>query len=175
MTRIPKLMLLGTLALSQACAGENPSAPPLVSARSASSANQQVTRPAGGSCTYSIHSVVFQPTVLLLDMTALCNLQHLGRATAVVHQECYNNGSCANWVTYTAANGDLLHSTWYSAPGQGSTVGLHTVFSGTETFVGGTGRFAGASGSTSGSGTADYDPGMGSGTGQGSSYGTITF
>ena len=175
MTRISKLMMLGTLSLSVACAGENPSAPLPVSALSAKSANHQVTRPAGGSCTYNIHSVVFQPTVLLLDMTALCNLEHLGRATAVVHQECYNDGSCVNATTYTAANGDLLHSTWYSAPGQSSTVGLQTVFAGTETFLGGTGRFAGASGSTSGSGTAEFDPSMATGTGQGTSFGTITY
>ena len=177
MTRSVKLSVLAAFAFTTACASENPTAPMFDGGiAAAKSANKQVTRPAGGSCTTNIHSAVPTPTALILDMTGQCNLKHLGRTTIVTHQVCsFIDGSCANSTTSTAANGDILYSTWYSAPGQNTFDGLHAVFAGTETYAGGTGRFEGATGSSFASGTATLDPVTGGFTGQFKTKGTITF
>ena len=81
------------------------------------------------------------------------------------------NGSAQNFTTYTAANGDELYTRW---DGQViSPPGPDIVFVGTETYLGGTGRFAGASGSSWLEGTS-YLAGS-TGPGEYTTDGSITF
>jgi hypothetical protein len=93
----------------------------------------------------------------------------LGRTTAVAEQiASLTIPSASNTTIYTAANGDQLFVTW---TGAGIVNGPDITFSGTETITGGTGRFAGASGSTWVSGTASFA----TLTGQFTSVGTISY
>jgi hypothetical protein len=166
-------------ALAVGCAGGGdaptalvaPSTPDASSARSG-----PVARPAGGSCTTVITAVATRPGyVLSLDMTGVCRLAHLGRTTMVIQQDFSADGSIVNSTTHTAANGDLLLSTWYSAPGESTSDGVNAVFAGTETYVGGTGRFANVSGSSRVQGTAGVNLSTGAFTGAYTTRGTITY
>ena len=165
-------------ALTFGCAdGDGPTSLVATSTPSASSASGgQVTRPAGGRCTTDITVVATRPGyVLSLDMTGVCQLAHLGRTTMVIEQDFAADGSIVNSTTHTAANGDLLLSTWYSAPGESTTDGINAVFAGTETYVGGTGRFADVSGSSRVQGSAVLDLATGAFTGAYTTHGTITY
>jgi len=76
-----------------------------------------------------------------------------------------------NTAIYTAANGDELHSSFAGA----GTIGPSGVtFSGTETFSGGTGRFHGASGNMTDSGTATFTSAV-AGIGQLAGDGSIVY
>lgn len=109
------------------------------------------------------------PDVLRLHIEYVCQLAHLGRTTAVAEQIVSLTGPLAsNTTIYTAANGDQLFVTW---TGTGIANGPDNTFSGPETITGGTGRFAGASGSTWVSGTASFA----TMTGQFTSVGTISY
>jgi hypothetical protein len=166
------------LALTIGCAGgDGPTSLVATSAPSTSSAaSGQVTRPAGGRCTTDITVVATRPGyVLSLDMTGVCQLAHLGRTTMVIAQDFAADGSIVNSTTHTAANGDLLLSAWYSAPGESTTDGINAVFAGTETYVGGTGRFADVSGSSRVQGTAVLSLATGAFTGEYTTHGTITY
>lgn len=119
-------------------------------------------RPYGGSCSTVITPLtapgVF-PAEYRIDYD--CVLAHLGRATAIAMQVVTPIAQSGVIVTtlaenttiYTAANGDTLNVSW-------TGVGLINVqtgdvrFMGTETFDGGTGRFADATGSADLDGTA---------------------
>jgi hypothetical protein len=88
-----------------------------------------------------------QPTTFLV--TGTCELAHLGRTTVVTVETGSVGGSFIGTSTYTAANGDQLSATVSGISGGLQQDGSLTS-SGTVTVTGGTGRFAGASG------TADY-------------------
>ena len=166
------------LTLTIGCTGrDGPTALVATPTPSASSAeNRQVTRPAGGRCTTDITVVPTRPGyVLSLDMTGVCQLAHLGRTTMVIEQDFAADGSIVNSTTHTAANGDLLLSTLYSAPGESTSDGINAVFAGTETYVGGTGRFAHVSGSSRVQGTAVVNVATGAFTGAYTTHGTITY
>ena len=80
-------------------------------------------------------------------------------------------GVAQNFTTYTAANGDQLHTRW---DGQViSPPGPVAVFVGPETYLGGTGRFAHASGSSWLEGTATLT-GL-TGTGAYTTEGSISY
>lgn len=162
-----RLLLLSALALTGACAGDHPTSPLLLANQTAAAPS----RPAGGSCTTTV-SVDISAPPLTLDITGVCNLKHLGRTTMTARQTVdLTNGLFVNTTTYRAANGDLLLATF---SGQlTSPPGAEVAFAGVETYVGGTGRFAGATGSSQASGTATV-PGL-TGTGQYTSQGSISF
>jgi hypothetical protein len=110
------------------------------------------SRPAGGSCTF--HSVLLPPepgqpaNVRHLHIDEVCQLLHLGRAIGSAEETSTFTATgpvITNSTTYTAANGDQVFVT-FSGTGTLPVNGVVT-FSGTETVTGGTGRFAGASGS----------------------------
>jgi hypothetical protein len=90
-----------------------------------------------------------------------CHLAHLGHATAVVMQTVVPTGQSGSIVTasidnetiYTAANGDTLNAS-FAGTGLIDIMSGDVRFLGTETFDGGTGRFAAASGSAALQGTA---------------------
>lgn len=105
-----------------------------------------VTRPWKGRCT----GVAAYIDAITLHIEGTCNIAHLGLATVettetvVPRQDGLSDLNSVN--TYTAANGDKLYT---------RGAGIATLkpdfsgvtFSGTETVVGGTGRFSHASGS----------------------------
>lgn len=166
-------------AMTLACAGnsESPTGPLSPSSlRASSSASGPVTRPAGGRCATSISFVPARAGYAAsLYITGHCQLKHLGRTSIVILQDFAFDGSIVNSTTHTAANGDVLNSTWYSAPGESTFDGTNAVFAGIETYVGGTGRFAHASGASRVDGTAYLNAANGTFTGQYTSHGTITY
>ena len=79
-----------------------------------------------------------------------------------------------NTGAFVAANGDRINSS-FTGTGVTNLADFSASFEGTETFVGGTGRFAGASGTAQVEGTAVLDPATGTGKGQFIITGTITY
>jgi hypothetical protein len=78
--------------------------------------------------------------LLRLHIECICQLQHLGRTTAIAEQTVTFTGPttavASNTSTYTAANGDQLFATW---SGTSVSDGPLVTFSGPERYVGGTG------------------------------------
>jgi hypothetical protein len=126
-------------------------------------------RPYGGSCD-AVVTVLTAPGVfpqeLSIDLD--CKLKHLGRASGLILQTVTPTGisgstvfaNIENVTTYTAANGDTLESTQVGT----GTIDLVTGavhFTLTETFTGGTGRFADASGSSALEGDASIFTNLG--------------
>lgn len=113
-------------------------------------------RPYGGSCD-AVVEVLTLPGVFPqeLSITLDCNLKHLGRASGLILQTVTPTGisdstvliDIENVTIYAAPNGDTLESTQVGV----GTIDLVTGavdFALTETFTGGSGRFADASGSS---------------------------
>jgi hypothetical protein len=131
-----RLTILLTLALA-GCAGDS-ALSPIASLRSVDAA---VTRPWGGQC--DVAAAFTGPTTLLI--TGTCELAHLGRTTVVTEETLsMETGAITNTSTYTAANGDKLFT---AGSGVATFRPDYTAsIAGTWTVVGGTGRFAGATG-----------------------------
>ena len=89
-------------------------------------------------------------------ITGTCQLAHLGRTTLFLNQVIsFATGTIVSQeLTFTAANGDILRAeeSGTFAPNGPTAV----TFNGTFTFVGGTGRFADATGTASFSGGAEF-------------------
>jgi hypothetical protein len=135
-----------------------------------------IMRPAGGTCFTEVTVVAPFPgesqPVLNLRIVGTCTLKQLGRTTLVTTQTVdFSTGIILNSTSYTAANGDVLNSTFVGTVR--TPPGSDAVFDGTETYVSGTGRFANVSGSSLLEGSARVD-GL-TGSGQFTSAGTITF
>ena len=117
------------------------------------STSQSVARPWKGTC--DVAASFTSATTLTIVGTS--QLAHLGRTTVAATQtiEVLTSGLVAytNTASYTAANGDEL---------QTSNVGIATpsasglALAGTETAIGGTGRFANASGTAALSGAVVF-------------------
>ena len=141
----PSLLLMVALA---ACAGDASTAPVaprdagLLAAHAGAALGSTVVRPWKGRC--DVEADITGPTTILINGT--CDLAHLGRTTVVTEETMdWALGTFTNTSTYTAANGDRLHTSGSGTATFGSD-GTGTVV-GTWTADGGTGRFAGASGS----------------------------
>jgi hypothetical protein len=150
-----------------------PNAAALASLTPAASHSADHERPFGGRCdtgfTISAPLAGDAPTIRRLHIEYVCQLKHLGRTTAVAEQIVSLTSPVAfNTTIYTAANGDQLFVTW---TGTSQANGPAVTFSGPETITGGTGRFAGATGSTWISGTASFA----TMSGQFTSVGTISY
>lgn len=160
------------------CSEHSPTAPTAsaVAARSAATAGAaSPIRPFDGRCdtAFTFHPLPGDPANLLrLHIEYVCQLQHLGRTTAVAEQIVTFTGPtsaiASNTTTYTAANGDLLFASWTGTSVGGGPV---VTFSGTEVYTGGTGRFADAKGSSLISGTASFA----TNTGQFTLLGTLSY
>ncbi len=159
-----------------ACSDRTPTAPDAsTGARFAASAAAK-PRPFDGHCATTVGFVAplpgDAPNVLRLHITYLCQLTHMGRTTGIAEQVVTFTGPstaiASNSTTLTAANGDQLFGTW---TGTSSSVGPDISFSGPSTFVGGTGRFAAASGSSFTEGTASFV----TNTGQFTMKGTLSY
>jgi hypothetical protein len=113
-------------------------------------------RPMEGYCKTEF---AFSPTIPgLVDLVGTCNLRHLGLtsvvATEIVIPQPDGTLSITTSGKYTAANGDELFSSFVGVGTFASPFEVN--FSGTETFIGGTGRFASASGSVANNGGAQF-------------------
>jgi hypothetical protein len=173
------LALLVVLPALAACSVKEPTAP--VSSRlsqlaTTAAASAHPARPAGGHCETAI---TYQPpqagdpaNYLRLHIDFVCTLKHLGRTTSSVEQLVIftspTTAIASNTGVHTAANGDLLYSSW---TGTSTSNGPDIQFSGPETIQGGTGRFVHASGSTWVVGTASFV----TNTGEFTSVGTISY
>ena len=91
-----------------------------------------------------------------VEIGLTCNFRHLGLTTGTSFQLLEVAGPPSNGVlpliisgriVYIAANGDELHSTFEGEASIDFATGA-IAFAATETFVGGTGRFSGASGTS---------------------------
>jgi len=173
MTRMKTAVLI-VLPLLAACSEDTPTAPE-ASALALSAASANAARPMDGRCETVLTPLPTAgdpPNMVRLHIEYVCELTHLGRATAAAEQVVIFTGPttaiASNTATYTAANGDQLFAAW---TGTSTTIGPDITFSGTETYAGGTGRFADASGSAWISGTASFV----SFTGQFTSSGTLNY
>ena len=149
----PSLLL--TLALA-GCAGDPSTTAPADAPALARDAQAAVRRPLTGRCETSFAPPPFPlPAVHRQVDTGTCRLAHLGRATLHLVQDIHFATGTQTSVefTFTAANGVVLRATnvGTSAP---SAAGVR--FQGATTFVGGTGRFAGATGEARLEGTASF-------------------
>jgi hypothetical protein len=126
----------------------------VVLATAATAAGADPPRPMSGDCATTF---TVQPTGAIA-ITGTCQLAHLGRSAYEAVQTVVPNpdGTVAITVTgfYTAANGDRLFA---SIIGTGRFTGGSTVaYTTTETYAGGTGRFAHASGVVTDVGLASF-------------------
>ena len=142
--------VLVTLALT-GCApdGLTPTAPggePVLARAGAGESHALRPRPLTGNCeTVLAPTELLRPGVIRQVDTGSCQLSHLGR-TAFYSDKVIQlfTGTQTTQATFTAANGDVLRAVGSgtnapSGPGRAR-------FTATLTFVGGTGRFAGATG-----------------------------
>ena len=129
-------------------------------------ASDGADRPSLGTCD-TVVTVIggfgfpLEPLELRIDLT--CRFRHLGHVTGVILQETTATGPVgadgilpsrnSASIAYTAANGDVLYSD-FSGPATINVVTGAVSFEGEEVFVGGTGRFAQASGTSWLEGTA---------------------
>jgi hypothetical protein len=112
-------------------------------------------RPHAGMCD-TVVTPLTQGFPLLLRIDLACQFRHLGLTTGVIAQEVNATGPVVNnllpaavssQITYTAANGDALRSTFLGVASINVVTGA-VAFEGIETYGGGTGRFSQASGSS---------------------------
>jgi hypothetical protein len=158
MSRICNSLVLAAFAFTAGCASDDQSAP--------------VERVAGGHCITAVTVTGGDATSITLGITGTCDLAQLGHTTMAATQTVSTvNGSIVNSTTYTAANGDKLESGFVGQTT--SAPGADVVFTGTETYKSGTGRFAGVSGSSALNGTAVLVGA--SGTGQYTTTGKFTY
>ena len=153
MQRALPVALAAALALS-ACA-ESSVLEPSVEVSAARSRAASPSRPAGGTCTLAARPVVLAPlpgqpaNVVRRQTEWVCQLQHLGRTTAIGMETgtaMASGSSVVGTAVFTAANGDRLFTAFGGIATFPNQNGIVT-FNGTDTVTGGTGRFAGASGS----------------------------
>lgn len=130
-------------------------------------------RPLAGSCDTVVTPKSAEGVVpIILGVDVVCRMTHLGLVTGGTEREVVipigppdASGRLPvsitiETITYVAANGDKLRSmfagngTVYPATGR-------AVFFGTETFIGGTGRFATATGTSQTAGEASLATGRG--------------
>jgi len=155
-TRITSTVMF-TFALA-ACSSDAPTATSSASVAPVQSGKLQqadVERPFKGSCSVTFNPPSFPPPPVHHQTdVGTCQLTHLGQAGFYGEQDInFAAGTQSGWRRLTAANGDELYVTHtgtsaMTAPGRVSFVARMTI-------VGGTGRFAGASGFALGIGTAN--------------------
>jgi hypothetical protein len=142
--------------LLAACAGDAPTAPRL--APGAAAAERSPTPvPIAGDCVLTFSPAPpptpLPPVVRQVDV-GTCQLSHLGRTTFEGVQDInVALGTQSGQRTLTAANGDLLRTTHVGTSAPGAVPGTID-FIADITIVGGTGRFAQATGHIRGVGTA---------------------
>ncbi len=143
-------LILGMCMFAAACAGEVPSSP--MSPTSATSGSAQTQAQNGAELPFhgSLQAVEIirpAPPVLLVNATGGGTGTHLGRFTATYQVTVtIASGSATGSFTFIAANGDRLFATFTGQATPTAEPGVVTIRE-TATITGGTGRFAGATGS----------------------------
>ena len=181
--RIPghrKLVSAAALIALVGCSSADQAAGPSL----AEGGESQVTRPLKGRCDTDVTILSIGADGRLdFSIEYTCQLSHLGRTHNTVIQSVIPTGPPAgvlltgivnNTGAYVAANGDRVNSS-FTGIGTTNLADFTAVFEGTDTFLGGTGRFADATGSAHIQGTAVLNPATGTGKGQFSIEGTITY
>lgn len=116
---------------------------------------ERVERPITGECTTTFNPPALPlPAVHRQTDSGTCHIAHLGKATIFGEQDInFAAGRQAGWRIITAANGDEVHTqhTGVSAPIAPGIVGFQARME----IVGGTGRFAGATGEIMAEGQAN--------------------
>jgi hypothetical protein len=146
--------------------------------------NSPVTRELKGRCEtdVTILSIAADGRLELRDEYT-CEISHLGLAHNTPLQSVIPTGPPSggllpaiviNTGAFVAANGDRVNSS-FTGTGVTNLTDFSASFEGTETFLGGTGRFAGATGTAHVEGTAVLDPTTGKGKGQFTLTGSITY
>ena len=129
-------------------------------------------RRAGGTCTTSFQFT--GPSTIHID--GRCRLLHLGATSSVAEQTVSQgpNGTllAVNETVYTAASGDKLFSHFEGTASPTSPTEL--ALSGTETYHGGTGRFARARGQSALTGSVQFTSASG-GVGQFTTRGHLSY
>lgn len=150
-TRAGALLVTTTLLLIAACAQDSTRSGMLLEPQFAGSGLDH--RPFGGSCETSF-SFVNQTTV---EIESVCQLHGIGRVTGLTQQALTFTQTgilIENTTTYTTPSGDELHATFAGIGVPNETQTAVTIL-GLETYAGGTGRFANASGSAQLDGSAN--------------------
>jgi hypothetical protein len=152
MHRLLASAALATTVLALGCTADTATAPEAVTLSSQLS-RHAADVPIRGRCETVTQVIGMQfgptgPTQLTLWITGTCQLSHLGRSTtsAVQVVDLATGTFTAENTVYVAANGDVLqatHTGTITSMGADDSV----TFTGTQTFGGGTGRFASAAGS----------------------------
>ena len=141
-----------------ACSSDVPTATssvPVASVQGAELQRAVVERPFKGSCSVTFNPPSFPPPAIHHQTdVGTCQLTELGRTDFYGEQDInFAAGSQSGWRRLTAANGDELY---VNHTGTSSLIAPGLVgFRAQMTVVGGTGRFAGATGSSVGIGTAN--------------------
>ncbi|HEU4996852.1 MAG TPA: hypothetical protein VFT29_18675 [Gemmatimonadaceae bacterium] len=140
-----------------ACTEPSPTSPAsaaTAASRDAAMQRDGTSRALEGSCTLTFDAAPLPPPPIHHQIdTGTCQLTHLGRTEFYGEQDInFMAGTQSGWRTLTAANGDELYIThtgrsMLAGPGLVSFVAQMTI-------VGGTGRFAGATGGGQGTGLA---------------------
>lgn len=133
-------------------------------------AAKSVGRPWKGDC--DVDAIFTSETTLLI--TGTCQLAHLGRTSVVANQTIVPGPGgiqYTNTATYTSANGDVLRTVNVGVATP-SASGLSLL--GIETAIGGTGRFANATGTATLAGAVQFT-GPASTTGSYSLSGTLIY
>jgi hypothetical protein len=145
-------LILGICIFATACGGEVPSSP--TSPTSATSGSAQ-TQPQNGTqlpfrgSLQALETIHPAPPVLLVNATAEGTGTHLGRFTATYQVTVtIATGSATGSFIFIAANADRLFATFTGQATPTAEPGVVTITE-TATITGGTGRFAGATGSFS--------------------------
>jgi len=144
------------LAALAGCADAPTAAPRPSEVRAARAVGAAVERPWKGRCDVETVVTEFGSTgPVKFHQTGTCQLAHLGRTTVDTYETRVVGGTAVT-STFTAANGDELHTsglvvTTRYPDGTATVVGTYTA-------VGGTGRFAGASGTAVFAETARINP-----------------
>ena len=118
-------------------------------------ASSLVSRPFSGDCELSFTPPPFPPPPVFQSTdTGVCQFSQLGETAFYgVQQINFAAGTQSGERTFTAANGDILRAVH---AGTSTPIGPGLIsFRATVTFVGGTGRFAHATGQATGWGTAN--------------------
>jgi hypothetical protein len=142
-------IVLGLCMFAAACSGRGADSPLAASAstgQASTEASNGTDLPISGSFTRTSHAVD-TPPILTISGIQEGTASHLGRFTAtsvdVVNE---TNNTATGTLYFTAANGDRLLTTTIGAENSFTPPNISHVTS-TATIVGGTGRFAGATGS----------------------------
>ena len=145
-------LIIGSLS---GCGEDSPTDADLVQGVSPSVGASQ-ERPLSGSCETTFVPPTLPPPPIIRQVDqGTCTLSHLGRASFYAVQDIDPVAGTQQSVeiTFTAANGDILRA---SSVGTNTPNGPGVAFQATMTFIGGTGRFADATGTAQVDGAASF-------------------